>query len=208
MSLTTAYLVTNKNLEALLNAIKTARAPERFTYKFLEDLGFANSNDRLFIGLLKGLGFLDEDAVPTQRYFNFLDQSQSGAVLAEGIREAYADLFAVNTQANQLTLDEVKNKLRTLTRGDKSEKVISLMASTFRALSDLADWEAPAPATATPQRIPPEPPEPSATAPRPELPKASAATIPLHYDIQIHLPESRDPAVYDAIFQSLRKHLL
>ena len=28
-----------------------------------------------------------------------------------------------------------------------------------------------------------------------------------HYNIQIHLPESRDQAVYDAIFKSLKKHL-
>jgi len=29
----------------------------------------------------------------------------------------------------------------------------------------------------------------------------------LHYNIQIHLPESRDQAVYDALFKSLKKHL-
>ena len=31
--------------------------------------------------------------------------------------------------------------------------------------------------------------------------------LQLHYDIQIHLPETRDEAVYDAIFSSLKKHL-
>jgi len=31
--------------------------------------------------------------------------------------------------------------------------------------------------------------------------------INLHYNIQIHLPETRDMAVYDAIFQSLKKHI-
>jgi hypothetical protein len=30
----------------------------------------------------------------------------------------------------------------------------------------------------------------------------------LVYNINIHLPESRDPAVYDALFRSLRRHLL
>ena len=29
----------------------------------------------------------------------------------------------------------------------------------------------------------------------------------LIYNIQIQLPESRDPKVYDALFQSLKKHL-
>ena len=40
MSLTNSYLITTKNLESVINAVLTARAPERFTYKFLEDLGF------------------------------------------------------------------------------------------------------------------------------------------------------------------------
>jgi hypothetical protein len=31
--------------------------------------------------------------------------------------------------------------------------------------------------------------------------------LQLHYDIQIHLPESRDAAVFDAIFAALKKHL-
>lgn len=30
----------------------------------------------------------------------------------------------------------------------------------------------------------------------------------LHYNIQIHLPETTNMAVYDAIFQSLKKHLM
>ena len=29
----------------------------------------------------------------------------------------------------------------------------------------------------------------------------------LHYNIQIHLPESRDSLVYDVLFRSLKKHL-
>jgi len=31
--------------------------------------------------------------------------------------------------------------------------------------------------------------------------------LQLHYDIHIHLPESRDPAVFDAIFEAMKKHL-
>ena len=35
MALPTAYLTSTKNLEAILNAIKTAQAPGKFTQKFL-----------------------------------------------------------------------------------------------------------------------------------------------------------------------------
>ncbi len=103
------YLVTTKNLDAFLNALKTAKAPERVTNKFLQNLEFSSSNDRLFIGLLKSLGFTDDSGVPTKRYFAFLDQSQSARILAEAVREAYSDLFAVNVNANELSAAEVKN---------------------------------------------------------------------------------------------------
>jgi hypothetical protein len=208
MGLTSAYLVTMRNLEGFLNAIKSAKAPERFTNRFLAQLDYSSSNDRLFIGVLKGLGFLDEAGVPTPRYYEFLDQGQSGRVLAAAIREAYDDLFAVNKRACEMSAEDVKNKLRTLTQGQKSDKVLSLMANTFKALCELADWESPAaqPAQEISQQQPGEAVGEEAAS-LPEMP-AVGKPLQLHYDIQIHLPESRDPAVFDAIFQALRKHLL
>jgi hypothetical protein len=68
-----------------------------------------------------------------------LDQTQSARVLAEAVREAYSDLFAVNVKANELSAEEVKNKLRTLTQGQNSDNVIGLMSKTFKALTELAD---------------------------------------------------------------------
>lgn len=65
MSLTNSYLTSTKNFDAIMNSILSARAPERFTNKFLEDLGFKSSNDRLITGVLKGVGFLSETGEPT-----------------------------------------------------------------------------------------------------------------------------------------------
>jgi hypothetical protein len=197
-------------LEAFLNALKTAKAPERFNSKFLQQLDFTSSNDRLFIGLLKGLGLTDESGVPTKRYYQFLDQSQSGRVLAEALREAYEDLFAINIKANEMTADDVKNKLRTLTLGQKSDNVLTLMANTFRALADLAEWDAPPAEAATPvetveEKVPQTETNQKST-PRGQ-PSQNESKLQLHYNIQVHLPESRDPAVFDAIFQAMRNHL-
>ncbi len=221
MALTSSYLVTVKNVRQFFDSLITAKAPNAFTQKFIEGLGFTSTNDRLFISLLKGLGFLDANAVPTERYFRFLDQSESKKVLAEAIEEAYGDLFAVHTKAHELTGAEVKNKLRTLTQGKFSEKVISLMASTFKALAEYADWGA-KPVSKTDKVAPTptggssEPKERSAeekihVIPPPEPVdevKKGSGTAQFHYNIQIHLPESRDESVYDAIFRSLRRHLL
>jgi len=215
MSLPTAYLVTTKNLDTFLNALKTAKAPDRVNNKFLQNLEFSSSNDRLFIGLLKSLGFTDDAGVPAKRYFDFLDQTQSARILADAIREAYSDLFAVNLKANELSVEDVKNKFRTLTQGQNSENVLGWMAKTFKALADLADWSGSAQVAQSLDQTgvarEDDLVKQSTAKPVEEQHRESSARLKLkelHYNIQIVLPETRDVAVFDAIFESLRKHLL
>lgn len=213
MSLTMSYLTSTKNLESIFNSIIGARAPERFTTKFLEDLGFKSSTDRLFIGMLKALGLLDDGGQPTQRYYNFLDQSQSKMVIATGIQEAYEDLFNLRKDAQNMTNEDVKNKLKTLTQGQKGDRVIEQMAMTFRALCNYADWSnKPLNDVSTPENkseAVEKPKETKQTSPdETERPYTPSPKMNLHYNIQIHLPETTNIAVYDAIFQSLKKHLM
>jgi hypothetical protein len=212
MALNSSYLITTKNLEPFFNSLITAKAPETFTQKFLESLEFKSTNDRLYIALLKGLEFLDANATPTERYFQFLDQSQSKQVLAEAVKEAYGDLFAVNTKANEMSQGEVKNKLRTLTQGKISDKVLHLIANTFIALVGYAEWNNYTDKKTGDKKEKVEkkenvlPPTQEDTEEENGM-GGKLQNTQLHYNIQIHLPESRDPAVYDSLFKSLKKHL-
>ena len=72
MAIPSAYLTSSKNLDSILTAMQQAKAPERFTQRFLESLGFKGNSDRLVIGLLKSLEFLDDQGKPTETYFQFL----------------------------------------------------------------------------------------------------------------------------------------
>ncbi len=212
MALTNAYLQTTKNLQSIINSVVSAKAPERFTNRFLEDLGFKSSNDRLYIGLFKALGLLDENSSPTSRYHQLLDQAETGKVLAIGIQEAYEDLFALRKDAYKLTIDEVKGKLKTLTQGQKSDNIIQLMSNTFKALCDIADWNSSVSMqanTTTNDTVTAA--TSTVDASREQTAEAypnSSDRMNLHYNIQIHLPETTNMAVYDAIFQSLKKHLM
>ena len=209
MALPTSYLTTVKNLDSMLNAIRSAKAPTKFNNAFLESLEFKSSSDRLSIGLLKSLGFLDDGGRPTDRYFRYLDQTQSAKVMAEAIRAAYDDLFRVNINANTLSKQDVVNKFKTLSQGKLSDSVLDKMAMTFTALVKHADFAAPAPTT-EPKPEPPKSPPGSEGEPEDstERDRRSLKLGGLVYNIQIVLPESRDQAVYDALFQSLRRHLL
>lgn len=214
MGLSQNYLITTKNLGSLVNSLVSAKAPERFTNKFLEDLGFKSSNDRLYIGVFKSLGLLDESGLPTPRYHQFLDQSETGKVLALGIQEAYEDLFTLNKNAQNMTVTDVKGKFKTLTQGQKSDKVVGLMANTFKALCDIADWSTPKIESKTIDSIKTGRNQVDDSLNDGKSNKESFTNSPtkdkemnLHYNIQIHLPETTNMLVYDAIFQSLKKHL-
>jgi hypothetical protein len=199
MSLPSAYLTTSKNLKAILDALRGAQAPPKFTNSFLESLDFKSSSDRLVIGVLKALGFLDANGVPASRYFQFLDDSQSKRVLAEGVRQAYQDLFQVNTKAYELSNAQVKNKLKTLTQGKLSDGVLDKMAMTFKALVQLSDFGAEPPAAADEVTAADEPENQDAQVPIQPKPKPKPTSQSalglggLVYNIQLHLPESRDP---------------
>lgn len=214
MALPNSYLNTYGKIDVYFDAILNAEPPERFSHKFLENLGFTSSNDRLLIGLLKDLGFLNADAVPQQRYYEYLDRNNSQKVLSEGIREAFADLFAVNVNAHTMKADEVKNKLRTLFAGSKTDLIIGRIAKTFVALCSIANFSKKtsvskiksAPKTQSKQESLPiehhtEPPSPK------EIVGDRVGVRSLQYHINVILPESRDQAVYDAIFKAMREHL-
>lgn len=210
MSLPDSYTQKPGAIPAYFDAFLDAQPPDRFSIKFLEKLGFTSTNDRLFIGILKDLGFLSADGVPEQRYYEFMDRSESKIVLATGIREAFSDLFAVNTNANQLPGTDVKNKLRTLYAGKKTDNVIDRIAKTFSALCEYADFSKPTSAKKSPKVAKPDKSdEGQSKKAKPAIQTVGEAISldSLQYHINIVLPDTRDQAVYDAIFRSLGEHL-
>jgi hypothetical protein len=222
MQLPDSYTIKISAIPAYFDAMLDAQPPERFSVKFLENLGFTSTNDRLFIGILKSLGFLNQDGTPQSRYFEFLDKSRSKQVLATGIKESFAGLFAINVRANEMSADEARNKLRTLYAGTKTDLVIGNVAKTFRALCDYADFSAQPLRTNISPSLEPQsateikdggemlPVDPSAREQeslRQSQPPGRISVSGLQYHINIVLPDTKDQGVYDAIFKSLREHL-
>jgi hypothetical protein len=209
MALSDAYLNQVKNLPQILQAIRQAQPPERFSHKFLEGLDFKSTNDRGIIGVLKALGFIDESGTPKQPYFDYLDDERHRTVLADGIRRAYADLFKLNNKANEKDGAWVKNKLKMLTQGAKSEAVLPKMSATFIALCKEADFTV---STSVPKEpkveTPIETPPPALHPEEQQQGHSKQHKFALAYNIHIELPAVRDQAVYDAIFKSLRENLL
>lgn len=208
MSLTNAYVLPITRIPDLFRKIQDGQAPDRFTNPLLKDWGFKSTNDRAFIPLLKALGFLTADGVPTQRYLEYRDHSRSKEVLGQAIREAYADIFLIKEHPTASDKNVVEGKFKSF--HNASDNVAGLMTKTFYGLLSLADLSTNSQSKTKAEL------EPARNIHGPEnigeksnLEKpANTLARSLHYNIQIHLPATKDIEVYNAIFKSLKDHVL
>ncbi len=206
MSLTNAYVLPTNRIPDVFARIRDGQAPDRLSTTLLKDWGFSSTNDRAFIPLLKALGFLSTDGIPTQRYNNYRDHSMSKAVMAEALKEAYGDIFLIKAKPTTADKKAVEGKFKSF--HNASDNVAQLMAKTFFALLAMADLEQEIPDTNPPSPISSKQShaEPEEETERRAISKKGISG--LHYNIQIHLPATKDVEVYNAIFKSLREHLI
>lgn len=201
-------------LPKFLEALRAGTAPQTFTRQFLKDLNFKSSNHHQFIPLLKGLGFLTESGAPTTRYKEFLDASRWKKVLAVAVREAYGDIFVLKAKPSDADLQMIAGKYKSTY--NLSDVSAERAAKTFLALLSLSDQDvvygkntemAPHPAKKETMADDMEQ-IGSRLAPVAVQNLDAKAAVGLHYNIQIHLPATKDIEVYNAIFKSLREHII
>jgi hypothetical protein len=205
MSLTNAYVQVYGQLPEFFGRIAEGQAPDSFTRQYLKDLGFTSSNFRAVIPLLKALNFLSVDGVPTQRYHDYRNTAQSKRVMGEAVREAYGDLFTIKANPTPADRSLIEGKFKSA--HNTTLNMAKLMTSTFYALLDLADLSTPV--EPKKEKAVQAPVQPPATAPQKPIiePQTLRDRPTLHYNIQIHLPATKDTEVFNAIFKALKEHL-
>ncbi|MEZ0148236.1 MAG: DUF5343 domain-containing protein [Candidatus Reddybacter sp.] len=218
MSLSNQYTIAYGQLGDFFTRIREGQAPSQFTQQLLKDLGFKSTNHRAFIPLLKALGFLSPDGAPTSRYHEYRDYSKSKNVMGQAIREAYSDIFLIKENPTKSDKKAIEGKFKSF--HNVSDNVAERMAKTFFSLLELADLNGAAEAaknTEAPieEEQGNEMESPAIDVVIPETQPIAATTArknvkspSLHYNIQIHLPPTKDIEVYNAIFKSLKEHLI
>ncbi|MDA6067630.1 DUF5343 domain-containing protein [Idiomarina abyssalis] len=204
MALPGVYTQVYGQLPSFLATIREGQAPDKFTQQHLKDLGYASSNYRSYIPILKAIGFLSADGTPTDRYRAHRDSTQSRRVLGEALKEAYAELFVIKSHPTDKDKDALAGKFKSV--HNATDRTAELMAKTFLALLKEADIDhAPSKGPKAQAKE-----EPRAEPKKEEAPTREKKIEPpgLHYNIQIHLPATKDVEVYNAIFKSLREHLI
>ena len=212
MALSNTYTVVNGQLPEFFQKIQDGQAPDKFTQQHLKDIGFTSTNHRAFIQILKSLGFLTPDGTPTQRYHEYRNRAVCKKVMGTAIKEAYSDLFVIKEKPTASDKDIIQGKFKS--SFNTTDLVAERQTKTFFALLELADLdvqdahtneplhrdhvqETP---TTEPDTHPAERTDPQIVPPRSKSPS-------LHYNIEIHLPATKDIEVYNAIFKSIKEHL-
>jgi hypothetical protein len=203
MALADAYMVGSGRIPDLFAKIRDGQAPEQFSIQLLKDWGFTSSNDRGFLPLLKALGFLSPDGKPTTIYREYRDHSRSSAVMAQAIRNAYSDIFLIKEHPTESDRTIITGKFKSY--HNASDNTASLMAKTFLTLLKLADLSAAKPA---PKKTVEENDDGLKGPPHSKIENPPMEGMGLHYNIQIHLPATKDIEVYNSIFKALKEHIV
>lgn len=205
MGLSDAYVQGYGKLSELFSKIRDGQAPDQFTSQLLKDWGFTSTNDRKFVPLLKELGFLSPDGKPTSRYHSYRDHSRSKEVMGEALREAYQDIFLIKANPGKDDKEAIQGKFKSF--HNATDRTAQLMTNTFLALLSLASLGTKTKSPSEKKEQEPAKIEVSKVEPGAEQSRHLPRTPTLHYNIQIHLPATKDVEVYNAIFKSLKEHL-
>jgi len=208
VSIPVPYMFAYGSITKALEHIQTASTPDRFTQDFLSTkLGMKGGSPRPVIPFFKKTGFLNGDGTPTEIYKEFRNPTLRGNAAARAVKKGYLPLYEINEYVHDLSEKELEGVIVQATGLSSGSKTVKVIAGSFKALrnfakfdEDAAQEEKVALATGELER-------------REDQTKTNISSqqpigLKLGYVINLNLPATSDIAVFDAIFKSLREHIL
>jgi hypothetical protein len=209
------YMNSTGLISKIFEKISDAQKPERFTTYYLASvLGYGSGSARPIIPLLKRLNFLQADGTPTQLYTRFRNPSERGPAILEALKAGYPELYARNEYAHVLSKDKLRDLVVEVTGLERDNQIVAYVVSTFQAVKAAGGVNENTRIGAEPtgngleSPLPVNPPAPFE---RPDFGvhrNGQEIGMNLSYTINLNLPPSTDPEVFNAIFKALKEHLL
>ena len=203
-------------IQKILEKIQQAQEPERYTQDFQGTvLGYGSGSARPFIPFLKRIGFLESDGRPTNIYRKFRNADTAGWAMAQAIRHGYKSLYQRNEYAHELSDDKLKNLVVEVTGKAKAAGSVTAIAGSFKACKNFADFnqvlsgdsDEPVQILET-QNESGSTHTPSLGPSLPILRPGQHVGMSFGYTINLNLPDTDDPKVFNAIFSALKETLL
>ncbi len=203
---TLPYLASPGSLTKALDKIKSAATPERVTYDFISTIiGVKGGGGRSLIPFLKRSGLVKTDGSPSELYNQFRNPSSSKAAAAAAFRISYKALLEKNEFAHSLSDEDLKGTIVEITGDKPDSSVTRLTLATIKAFKAFCDFESKSTGRKhdTHKEVEKESIGKTGTGG-----ETKDLGIRIGYNINLNLPATDDIRVFDAIFRSLKEHLL
>jgi hypothetical protein len=202
------YVTSPGNIDRALKGIKQAAVPERVSQDFVKTiLKIPGGSGDQMTSFLRKIGFADADGAPSDLYKRFRNPSQSGSAIASVVRSAYAPLYVRNEFMHELADEALVGLLVEETGLPHDSGPVKLMLSTIKHLKTFADFQNIKESHSSIDQVDLES-SPSSGSGQDRLPTSQTFGLNLGYTINLNLPATSDPEVFDAIFKSLKQNLL
>lgn len=201
------YMASPGTVKSALEKIKSAATPPRVTTDFVNTvLQIKGGTGGTVTPFLKKIGFVASDGTPTEIYKRFRNPDSAGHAMADAIRLGYRELLKANEYFYRLDDKGLLALIVQVTGVETENRPAALTLSTLKILKSYADFDADimysddraSNADVSRQSM--------------ALPAAHTADaklgLNLSYTINLNLPATTDQAVFNAIFRSLKEHLL
>lgn len=199
-----AYTTTPGKLKTVLQNLINAERPDTFNKSYIETyLGVTGGSAAPIPNVMKRVDFIGGDGRPTEWYAKFQTDSGRPEASLHGLKKAFSEIFKKNTFAHSLSEEKVREIIVEITGLVKTDPIVSQIFGTFDAFRGFipSDYvgNKEQPRGDTDREGHQDPPEGSGQ---------PLGKLGLSYHVNIVLPETKDVAVYNAIFQSLKANLL
>jgi hypothetical protein len=200
------YVTAPGNIERALNAIRSAQTPERVTQDFVKTiLKIPGGSGTQITSFLKKIGFVNSDGTPSDLYKRFRNKATSATAAADALRLGYSPLYRRNEFMHQMDDDALRGLIIEETGLGEDSNVPPLILSAITAIKKFAvdDKGHVSKPTVT---------EGTSGHAKVDIPSGSGQNqrldMNLSYTINLNLPATSDIAVFNAIFKSLKDHIV
>jgi hypothetical protein len=201
------YLASPGSVKTALDRIRQAATPDRVTRDFVTTkLSIKGGTGAALIPYLKKIGLVNSDGTPSELYRQFRNSTTGSAAIASAIKLGYKKLAQVNEYFYDLNDKDLQALIVQVTGTEARSPVAKLTFSTLKALRAFANFDE----TSESREV--EGDALAASAPTGEgsggTTQSGKMGMNLSYTINLNLPATSDQAVFNAIFRSLKEHLL
>lgn len=207
------YSTSVGTLEKMLEKIKSASVPERFTQDFVNTkLAMKGGTANSCIPILKKMGLIGSDGTPTELYREFRNPKKSRAALGKAFKRLYDRLYEMNEYIHDADDTDVLGLIVECTGNEKAAAATKYTLSTFNMLRKHADFESESDDFEASEVLDQNHLDLDLAPKSTQTPSHSSNThakgINLSYTINLNLPPTKDIEVFNAIFKSLKQHIL